>query len=114
MYHNLLILGGPDGEAGAALRYLSQRYSMPSAKVKAVLTDIGTEETEMFHLVKFEDKHDTVGFKVHSFSTFDEIKKYDKSDNDESSEKAYSIGLGRTKRTINLYAIASTKFEIAC
>lgn len=41
-------LGGPDGEAGAALRYLSQRYSMPSAKVKAVLTDIGTEAPEMF------------------------------------------------------------------
>lgn len=107
-------LGGPDGELGAATRYLSQRYSMPYDEVKAILTDVGTEAAEMFHLVKFEDKHDTVGFKVHSFSTFDEIKKYDKSDNDESSEKAYSIGLGRTKRTINLYAIASTKFEIAC
>ena len=106
--------GGPHGELGASLRYLSQRYTMPFPEVKAILTDIGTEAAEMFHLVKFEDKHDTVGFKVHSFSTFDEIKKYDKSDNDESSEKAYSIGLGRTKRTINLYAIASTKFEIAC
>lgn len=37
-------LGGPDGELGASLRYLSQRYTMPSPKVKAVLTDIGTEE----------------------------------------------------------------------
>ena len=36
--------GGPDGELGASLRYLSQRYSMPSARLKAVLTDIGTEE----------------------------------------------------------------------
>ncbi len=37
-------LGGPDGETGAAMRYLSQRYSMPYGKVKATLTDIATEE----------------------------------------------------------------------
>ncbi|MBQ7874417.1 MAG: manganese catalase family protein [Oscillospiraceae bacterium] len=37
-------LGGPDGETGAAMRYLSQRYAMPNDKVKAALTDIGTEE----------------------------------------------------------------------
>ena len=36
--------GGPDGELGASLRYLSQRYSMPDSKLKALLTDIGTEE----------------------------------------------------------------------
>ena len=38
-------LGGPDGELGAATRYLQQRYSMPSSKVKGILTDIGTEES---------------------------------------------------------------------
>ena len=32
--------GGPDGEIGASLRYLSQRYSMPFRKVAAVLTDV--------------------------------------------------------------------------
>ena len=37
-------LGGPDGELGASLRYLNQRYSMPYAEVKGLLTDIGTEE----------------------------------------------------------------------
>lgn len=37
-------LGGPDGEMGAAARYLSQRYSAPWGPVKAILTDIGTEE----------------------------------------------------------------------
>lgn len=36
--------GGPDGELGASLRYLSQRYSMPYPELKAILTDIGTEE----------------------------------------------------------------------
>jgi spore coat protein JC len=38
--------GGPDGEIGASLRYLSQRYSMPYPEMKAILTDIGTEEPE--------------------------------------------------------------------
>ena len=36
--------GGPNGELGASLRYLSQRYSMPYAELKGLLTDIGVEE----------------------------------------------------------------------
>ena len=36
--------GGPDGELGASMRYLSQRYTMPYPEAKGVLTDIGTEE----------------------------------------------------------------------
>ena len=36
--------GGPDGELGASLRYLSQRYSMPYPELNGLLTDIGTEE----------------------------------------------------------------------
>ena len=35
--------GGPDGELGASLRYLSQRYSMPYPELKAILTEIGIE-----------------------------------------------------------------------
>ena len=40
--------GGPDGELGASMRYLSQRYSMPYREVAGLLTDIGTEAPEMF------------------------------------------------------------------
>ena len=43
--------GGPDGELGASLRYLSQRYSMPYDDVRAVLTDIGTEELAHLEMV---------------------------------------------------------------
>lgn len=43
--------GGPDGEIGASLRYLSQRYSMPYPEVAAVLTDVGTEEIGHFEMV---------------------------------------------------------------
>jgi spore coat protein JC len=38
--------GGPDGELGAALRYLSQRFTMITPEAKATLNDIGTEELE--------------------------------------------------------------------
>lgn len=37
--------GGPDGELGASMRYLSQRYSMPYDEARGLLTDIGTVET---------------------------------------------------------------------
>ncbi|MBR5144599.1 MAG: manganese catalase family protein [Clostridia bacterium] len=37
-------LGGPDGETGAAMRYLNQRYTMPDGRVVGILTDVGSEE----------------------------------------------------------------------
>lgn len=43
--------GGPDGEIGASLRYLSQRYSMPYPELKAILTDVGTEELAHLEMV---------------------------------------------------------------
>ena len=43
--------GGPDGELGASLRYLSQRYTMPYGELKGLLTDIGTEELAHLEMV---------------------------------------------------------------
>lgn len=43
--------GGPDGELGASMRYLSQRYSMPFPELKGLLTDIGTEELGHLEMV---------------------------------------------------------------
>ena len=43
--------GGPDGELGASLRYLSQRYSMPFDELKGLLTDIATEELGHLEMV---------------------------------------------------------------
>ena len=43
--------GGPHGEIGASLRYLSQRFSMPNGITKAILTDIGTEELAHLEIV---------------------------------------------------------------
>ena len=43
--------GGPDGELGASLRYLSQRYSMPYDELKGLLTDVGVEELGHLEMV---------------------------------------------------------------
>lgn len=40
----VFVYGGPDGEIGASMRYLSQRYSMENRIAAGTLTDIGTEE----------------------------------------------------------------------
>lgn len=61
--------GGPDGELGASLRYLSQRYSMPYPELKGLLTDIGVEE--LGHL-------EMIGTMVHQLTrnlTEDQIEK---------------------------------------
>ncbi len=44
-------IGGPDGELGASMRYLNQRYSMPYREVSDLLTDIGTEELGHLEMV---------------------------------------------------------------
>ena len=44
-------LGGPDGEIGASMRYLHQRYSCPYDKITGILTDVGTEELAHMEIV---------------------------------------------------------------
>ena len=51
--------GGPDGELGASMRYLSQRYAMPYAEAKGLLTDIGIS-VPMLHLLKNDNEKDYI------------------------------------------------------
>ena len=44
-------LGGPDGEIGASLRYLTQRFAMPYPQITGILTDVGTEELAHIEMV---------------------------------------------------------------
>ena len=62
-------LGGPNGEKGAATRYLSQRYAMPNNKVIGALTDIGTEE------LGHEEMVSTIITQLTKNLTMDEIEK---------------------------------------
>ena len=61
--------GGPHGELGASLRYLSQRYSMPYPELKAILTDIGTEELAHLEMIG------TIVYQLTRNLTPEEIKK---------------------------------------
>ena len=51
MNYNLLPSGGPDGELGASMRYLNQRFTAPNDKVTGILTDVGTEELAHLEIV---------------------------------------------------------------
>ena len=61
--------GGPDGELGASLRYLSQRYAMPFPELKGLLTDIGTEELGHLEMIG------AIVYQLTRNLTIDEIKK---------------------------------------
>ena len=61
--------GGPDGELGASLRYLSQRFSMPYPELKGLLTDIGTEELGHLEMIG------TIMFQLTRNLSYDEIKR---------------------------------------
>ncbi len=61
--------GGPDGELGASLRYLSQRFSMPYPELKGLLTDIGTEELAHLEMIG------AIVYQLTRNLTIDEIKK---------------------------------------
>ena len=61
-------LGGPDGELAAALRYISQRYTMPYPEIQALLTDIGTEELAHVEIIS------AILYQLTTDLTIDEIK----------------------------------------
>ena len=61
--------GGSNGELGAALRYLNQRYTMPDDKGKALLTDIGTEELAHIEMIS------TMIYQLMKDATLEEIEK---------------------------------------
>ncbi|XMB66215.1 manganese catalase family protein [Mycoplasmatota bacterium zrk1] len=60
--------GGPDGELGAAIRYLNQRYTMPTSKGIALLTDIGTEELGHVEMIQ------TMVYQLLKDATIEELK----------------------------------------
>lgn len=60
--------GGPDSELSASIRYLSQRYTMPTSKTKGLLTDIGTEELAHVEIIA------TMIYQLTKDATPDELK----------------------------------------
>ena len=68
--------GGPDGELGASLRYLSQRFTMPDNRGKALLTDIGTEELGHLEMIGSIVGQLTDGEGAKSFDKFGQAERY--------------------------------------
>ena len=99
--------GGPHGELGASLRYLSQRYTMSYPELRAILTDIGISVSEMLQCPCSKDKQLSFGLKIHSLTEFKSAKKRCDSDNVKQSNNPDFIEDMRSKRIINLYAVAS-------
>ena len=62
-------LGGPDGEIGASLRYLTQRIAMPYSEVVGILTDVGVEELGHFEMIS------AILYQLTRNLSYDEIKK---------------------------------------
>jgi spore coat protein JC len=62
-------LGGPDGEIGASLRYLTQRIAMPYDQVVGILTDVGVEELGHFEMIS------AILYQLTRNLSYDEIKK---------------------------------------
>ncbi|WP_333861048.1 manganese catalase family protein [Clostridium sp.] len=60
--------GGPDGELSAGIRYLNQRYTMPTGKTQGLLTDIGTEELAHVEIIA------TMVYQLLKDATIDELK----------------------------------------
>ena len=71
--------GGPNGELAASLRYLSQRYTMPTGKTRALLTDIGTEE--LAHV-------EMIASMVYQLTARNHIMRIIRIDNNENQKKA--------------------------
>ena len=71
LYASIIVsqLGGPDGELGASLRYLNQRFSMPYSEVIGILTDVGTEE------LAHQEMIGTLLYQLTRGMTYDQIKK---------------------------------------
>ena len=72
-YANIIVsqLGGPDGEIGASLRYLTQRIAMPYDEVVGILTDVGVEELAHFEMIS------AILYQLTRNLSYDEIKKSD-------------------------------------
>jgi len=92
-------LGGPDGELGASMRYLSQRYSVPYGEIKGLLTDIGTEEGEI--AIPHMDKPPS-GLLLHTVHSYMELSRYGQK-NQSDSDEATNQKEGTTQKAVRVF-----------
>lgn len=96
--------GGPDGELGASLRYLSQRYSMPYPELKGLLTDVATSDTSVVHLE--QKAYIFPRFDIFADSFIQKEKKKRVSGTDKLSDIKTTH-----PRTVNVFMTISAKYD---
>ena len=74
--HHKTHFGGPDGELAASMRYLHQRYSMPYKEVVGILTDVGSEASEMFHCCNASKTIGADGLLIYTITTKERVLRY--------------------------------------
>lgn len=98
--------GGPDGELGASLRYLSQRYAMPFDELKALLTDIGTSVSVMTREKKPREEVNSKGILVDYILTNEKLLRYGKNNHFGMNDISTRVARG-DERHIRVFAALS-------
>ena len=74
--HHKTHFGGADGELAASMRYLHQRYSMPYKEVVGILTDVGSEASEMFHYCNASKTLGADSLLIYTITTKERVLRY--------------------------------------
>ncbi|HHZ05208.1 MAG TPA: hypothetical protein GX401_00230 [Clostridiales bacterium] len=67
----------------------------------------------MFQIKIYGDKHNSIGMLIHSFSTYDKVKRWKENANSKSAQKPYITEVSDILKNINVYAVASTKYQFS-
>ena len=95
-------LGGPDGELAASMRYLHQRYSMPYKEVVGILTDVGSEASEMFHCFNTTNIIGSDATPIYTITTKERVLRYGENNRVAFFERPNLVSHGKERR-VNIY-----------
>jgi len=103
MLANVIIsqLGGPDGELAASMRYLHQRYSMPYKEVVGILTDVGSEASEMFHCRNTTNIIGSDATPIYTITTKERVLRYGENNRVAFFERPNLVSHDKERRFIN-------------
>jgi len=95
-------LGGPDGELAASMRYLHQRYSMPYKEVVGILTDVGSEASEMFHCRNTTNIIGSDATPIYTITTKERVLRYGENNRVAFFERPNLVSHDKERR-VNIY-----------
>ena len=100
--HHKPQFGGPDGELAASMRYLHQRYSMPYKQVVGILTDVGSEASEMFHCCNASKTIGADSLLIYTITTKERVLRYGVNNRIAFFERPNLVSQDKERR-VNIY-----------